>query len=101
MSDGSIRKDIEAALAAVRQAETAQEIAEANSGRSKPAEVRWYATKLALGVWAVYIVGLGLFTVFGDVLGAGNVTAEKTSFLIEVLKIGILPIVTFAIGHYF
>jgi hypothetical protein len=92
------QKEIERELQAVTNAETNRATEAATISRGPRAEqIRWYATLMALGVWALYVVGVGLFGIFGN----GAVTTDRTTFLLEVLKVGILPILTLAIGYYF
>jgi hypothetical protein len=98
MTDPSLRDDIRKAIDEVARADEARiKIAPQLSAGPAPETVRFLVTKIAIGVWATFVVLLALFIIFG-----GNyATPEKMASLLEILKVGILPIVTFAIGHYF
>jgi uncharacterized membrane protein required for colicin V production len=98
MSDPSLRQEIERVAETLNKAEQNQKrVDPLLKPGSAPAFVRLFVTRTAIIVWAVFILGLGLFVIFGG----ANATQEKIANLIDLLKVGILPIVTFAIGHYF
>jgi hypothetical protein len=97
--DSSLRDDIKKALARVESAETVREKAEPDIVRSPtaPASARSLAMRLAIWVWALYIGAMSLFIT----LGGETATKEPIDLLLEVMKVGILPTVTFVIGHCF
>ena len=57
---------------------------------------RGWVVFCVIGVYAVAILGIGAYLVFGR-------RPERDSFkgMAEVLKIGVIPIVTLVIGYYF
>lgn len=61
------------------------------------AQARWSIAKYVIWTWMGVV---GATTAF-LIVGSSYATPETTSNLFELIKIGLLPIVTFVIGHYF
>jgi hypothetical protein len=97
MQDKSLREDIERVYETLNTAEQVQQAVDPYLRSGAAPAVRLFVTRTAIVVWAVFIIGLGLFVVFGGT----NASPDRIANLIDLLKVGILPIVTFAIGHYF
>lgn len=69
----------------------------------KRSQVRAHVTRVLVYFFVAYlalVAGLVLFGAAGD--GSSlSLWKEKADFLVEVLKAGILPVITFVLGHYF
>ena len=91
--------DIDSQLAGVKY-----ELARLSESQSKirwpswrPAAVRSFVTRLIIWLFCMYIVGMALYVAFQcDVPSKDRIT-----YLFEILKTAVLPVVTFVIGHYF
>jgi hypothetical protein len=98
MPEPSLREEIERAFEQISRAQEAQKKADPLfTSRTAPAAVRSFVTRIVIWVWAAYVAGLAIFIALGGAIATG----DKISTLFEILKIAILPVVTFAIGHYF
>ena len=97
---GDIRRAIEEVESATRRAEplvTPERTGPVEIPAHAPPRVRAFITKAAVWCWLLYILIVGVAIIGLD----GWLTDTRANLLIEILKIGVLPILTLAIGHYF
>lgn len=60
-------------------------------------KARWSIAVFVIGVWIFVVAAATFFLIFGG----SYATVERVDQIMELIKVALLPVVTFVIGHYF
>ena len=88
-----------------RQVDAAEQQTATDFALRHRTQVRGHVTRVLVYFFVGYLAVLVGLVIFGSAVDGSTfgVAAwqDKANFLVEVLKVGILPVVTFILGHYF
>jgi len=93
---GDFRQSIATSLQKVEHAELQSASDFATRQRS---QVRATVARLLAWFFVTYVAVIAILVVIGAF--TGSPWKEPGEFLVEVLKSGVLPVITFVLGHYF
>lgn len=82
-----------------QKAEVAEQQSATDFATRQRSQVRATVARLLAWFFVAYVAVIAILVVIGAL--TGSPWKEPGEFLVEVLKSGILPVITFVLGHYF